>query len=52
MRSSVDGCVENSLISHWPVFGLMMNMCAVAGVASMGIRLDQFSSFCNAEIKE
>jgi hypothetical protein len=46
MRSSVDGCVENRRISDCPVKGLMMNMWAVEGVASMGIRCDQVSSFC------
>ena len=33
-----------------PVKGLMMNMCAVEGEASMGIRLDQVSSFCRPPI--
>src|SRR3954454_19071422 len=45
IRSSVEGCVENRRIKLWPVNGLMMNMCAVAGEASMGIRFDQVSSF-------
>ena len=48
MRSSVGGCVENSLMNADPLNGLMMNMCAVAGDASMGIRCDQPSSFCRA----
>src|SRR5262249_18002301 len=48
MRSSVEGCVENSRMMLCPVNGLMMNMCAVAGEASIGIRFDQLSSFCNA----
>ena len=30
--------------------GLMMNMCAVDGVASMGMRLEYVSSFCRPEI--
>ncbi len=34
-----------------PVNGLMMNMCAVAGEASIGIRFDQVSSFCRALIR-
>src|SRR5581483_5083772 len=46
MRSSVEGCVENSRIRLWPVNGLMMNRCAVAGEASIGIRFDHVSSFC------
>ena len=33
-----------------PVNGLMMNMCAVAGEASIGMRLDQDSSFCSPPI--
>ena len=49
MRCSVEGCVENSRIMDPPLNGLMMNMWAVAGEASMGMRLDQFSSFCKAE---
>src|SRR5690348_1817068 len=47
IRSSVEGCVENSRIRLLPVNGLMMNRCAVAGEASIGIRFDQVSSFCN-----
>src|SRR4051794_11116492 len=45
-RSSVEGCVENRRMRLWPVNGLMMNMCAVAGDASIGMRFDQVSSFC------
>src|SRR6185312_6346309 len=51
MRSSVDGCVENRRMSDWPVNGLTMNMWAVEGVASIGMRLDQVSSFCNPPIR-
>lgn len=40
MRFSVEGWVEKSRISAWPLNGWMMNMCAVAGEASMGIRLE------------
>ena len=47
MRSSVGGCVENSFMNAEPLNGLMMNMCAVAGDASIGIRCDQPSSFCS-----
>src|SRR5690348_13696221 len=48
IRSSVEGCVENSRIRLWPVNGLMMNMWAVAGEASIGIRFDQPSSLPSA----
>ena len=48
--SSVDGCVENSRMMVSPVNGLMMNMCAVAGEASMGIFFDHVSSFCNPAV--
>ena len=34
-----------------PLKGLMMNMCAVAGEASIGMRCDQPSSFCSPLIK-
>ena len=44
MRSSVEGCVENSRIMLWPENGLMMNMWAVEGEASIGMLLDQLSS--------
>ena len=47
IRSSVEGWVENRRIMLWPVNGLMMNMWAVAGEASIGIRFDQVSSFCS-----
>ena len=40
IRSSVEGCVEKSRISAWPLNGLTMNRCCVAGEASMGIRLE------------
>ena len=40
MRSAVEGCVEKSLDHPPPPNGLMMNMCAVAGVASIGIRFE------------
>src|ERR1035441_5980619 len=50
MRSSVEGCVENRRMMLWPVKGLMMNMWAVEGEASMGICLDQVSSFCRPPI--
>src|SRR6185369_1796829 len=52
MRSAVDGCVEKSLDSPpAPPSGFMMNRCAVAGVASMGIRWEYMSSFCRPEIR-
>ena len=39
IRSAVEGCVENSFIMTFPpVKGLMMNMWAVAGEASIGMR--------------
>jgi len=50
IRSAVAGCVENRRIMLWPVNGLMMNIWAVAGDASMGMRLDQVSSFCKPPI--
>src|SRR3954453_2603911 len=50
IRSWVEGCVENSRIRLSPVNGLIINMCAVAGEASMGIRFDHVSSFCNPPI--
>ena len=34
MRFSVEGCVVNRLSTPWPESGLMMNMCAVAGLRS------------------
>src|SRR4051812_7773799 len=40
IRSSVEGCVENSRMMLSPVKGLMMNMCAVEGVASIGMRFE------------
>ena len=40
MRSSVGGWLLKSDISPPPVNGLMMNMCAVAGLASSGTRFD------------
>src|SRR5579875_3329938 len=46
MRSSVEGCVENSRIMVSPVNGLIMNIWAVAGEASIGMRFDHVSSFC------
>src|SRR5258706_12436533 len=51
MRSSVEGCVENKLRNIRPLNGLMMNRCAVAGEASIGICFEYVSSFCKAEIK-
>lgn len=51
IRSSVEGCVEKSRSSDPPLNGLIMNMWAVAGEASMGSRFDQVSSFPNAEIR-
>ena len=40
MRSAVEGWVENRF-AHIPALnGLMMNRCAVAGVASIGIRFE------------
>ena len=50
IRSSVEGWVENRRIRLWPVNGLTMNMCAVDGLASIGIRLDHVSSFCSPPI--
>ena len=50
MRSAVGGCVENNRIRDAPVNGWMMNKCAVEGVASIGSRFEEASSFCNAEI--
>ena len=38
MRFSVGGCVEKSAKSAWPENGWMMNMWAVAGLASSGTR--------------
>ena len=32
MRFSIDGWVENKMSMLWPVNGLKMNMCAVAGL--------------------
>ena len=46
-RSSVGGWVENSFMNAEPLNGLMMNMCAVAGDASIGMRCDHDSSFFN-----
>jgi hypothetical protein len=40
MRSAVEGWVENIFENHWPVNGLMMNKCAVEGLASMGMRFE------------
>src|SRR5712692_1717684 len=40
IRSSVEGCVENRRMMLCPVNGLMMNMWAVEGVASMGMRFE------------
>jgi hypothetical protein len=37
-RSSMGGWVEKRDMSPPPVRGLTMNMCAVAGVAAMGMR--------------
>ena len=39
IRSSVEGWVENRRMKLCPVNGLMMNMCAVEGEASIGMRL-------------
>src|ERR1019366_1746706 len=50
IRSSVEGWVENRRMMLLPVNGLMMNMCAVEGEASMGMRLDQDSSFSSPPI--
>src|ERR1019366_3206241 len=50
IRSSVEGWVENRRMMLWPEKGLMINMWAVAGEASMGMRLDQVSSFCRPPI--
>ena len=41
IRSAVDGCVENSFEkTPPPPNGMMMNMCAVAGEASIGMRFE------------
>ncbi len=40
MRSAVAGWVENRRIRLAPVNGLMMNRCAVEGVASIGSCLE------------
>ena len=41
MRSAVDGCVENSFEkTPPPPNGMMMNMCAVAGLAYIGMRFE------------
>src|SRR4051794_13887603 len=51
MRSAVDGWVEKSFEkTPPPPNGITINMWAVAGLASSGMRLDQVSSFCSAEI--
>src|ERR1035438_10108854 len=51
MRSSVEGWVEKRRMKLCPVKGLMMNMWAVDGEASMGICLDQVSSFRRPPIR-
>ncbi len=43
MRASVGGCVLKSDIRPAPENGFMMNMCAVAGLASIGTRRDAAS---------
>ena len=45
---SIGGCVENIDASEAPVKGWMMNMCAVAGLATSGTRLAMASIFRNA----
>ncbi len=50
IRCSVGGCVLNMLSSPPAENGLMMNMCAVAGLASSGICFDPISSFLSAFI--
>src|ERR1035437_6722080 len=50
IRSSVEGWVENRRMMLWPEKGLMINMWAVAGEASMRMRLDQVSSFSRPPI--
>src|SRR5439155_21932825 len=48
IRCSVGGCVLNSDIRPESDSGLMMNMCAVAGLASSGTTCDAASSFLSA----
>ena len=49
--SSVEGWVENMRMKLWPLNGLMINKCAVAGFTSdIGMRFDQVSSLPSAEI--
>ncbi|MSO56684.1 MAG: radical SAM protein [Acidobacteria bacterium] len=48
IRCSVGGCVLNMLNKPPAEKGLMMNMWAVAGLASSGICFDPFSSFRSA----
>ena len=40
MRFCVGGCVLNRFIRDLPENGCMMNMCAVPGDASMGMRFE------------
>ena len=51
MRASVGGWLLKSAIRPAPEKGLMMNMWAVDGDASMGMRFDQLSSFWRPLIK-
>ena len=49
MRSSIGGWVENSRSSEPPARGLTMNMCEVAGVASViGARCEAICNLCSA----
>ena len=52
MRFSVAGWVENRLSMRWPESGLMMNMCAVAGLrsaSSFGMTCAALEIFTSAE---
>src|SRR5690606_9357711 len=55
MRFSVAGWVENRLSTPWPDNGLMMNMCAVAGLRSalsFSMRSAAVAIFCRAEASQ
>ena len=51
MRFATGGCVENQLVIPPPLSGLIMNMCAVAGLVSMGTTCTPRSSFLRPLIK-
>ena len=55
MRSSVEGWLENSPASTPPCSGLMMNICAVAGLASasgLSVTAAARSIFCSADASQ